>query len=115
MLPLLREDGPPRQERNFSPRRPAPQYRLMRRQEQRDRKLRAKKPANGGPSPQVSTKCRIARLGGGARSHFRTGLYRHSSLLTGKTTGNFDTLAVRIEIQRATPGQIQRVAEIFPE
>ena len=65
MLPLLREDGPPRQERNFSPRRPAPQYRLMRRQEQRDRKLRAKKPANGGPSPQVSTKCRIARLGGG--------------------------------------------------
>ena len=65
-----------RQERNFSPRRPAPQFGLVRRQEQRDRKLRAQKPANGGPWSQVSTKCRIARLGGGGRSPSRTGLHR---------------------------------------
>src|SRR5262245_7788838 len=35
----------------------------------RDRKLRAKKPANGGPPSQVSTKGGIARLGGGAERH----------------------------------------------
>jgi hypothetical protein len=35
------------------------------RQEQRDPKLRAKKPANGGPSSQVSITSRIARLDGG--------------------------------------------------
>jgi len=71
----LTQNGSPRQERDFSPRRPAPQYRQMRRQEQRDRKLRAKKRANGGPPSQVSTTCRIARLGGGGRSHMRTRLY----------------------------------------
>jgi hypothetical protein len=54
-----------RQERDFLPRRPAPQNGLMRRQEQRDSKLRAKKPATGGTSSQVSTKGGIARLGGG--------------------------------------------------
>jgi hypothetical protein len=54
-----------RQERDFLPRRPPPQYGLMRRQEQRDRKLRANKPTNRGPRLQVSTKLRMARLGGG--------------------------------------------------
>jgi len=39
---------------------------------------------------------------GGARSHFRTGLRSRNSLLTGKTTGNFDVLADGIEIQQAT-------------
>jgi hypothetical protein len=51
---------------------------------------------------------------GGARSHFRTGLRSRNSLLTGKTTGNFDVLADGIEIQQATQSQNQRVAEIFP-
>jgi hypothetical protein len=55
------------------------------------------------------------RKNGGAPSHFRTGLCRRNSLLTGKTTGNFDILADGIEIQRATQGQNQRVAEVFPE
>jgi hypothetical protein len=50
----------------------------------------------------------------GAHSHFRTGLCRRNSLLTGKTTGNFDVLADGIEIQRATQEENQRVAEIFP-
>ena len=65
-----------RQERDFSPRRPEPQYGLMRRQEQRDRKPKAKKPANGGPTSQVSTKLRMARLDGGVRSRSRTRLQR---------------------------------------
>src|SRR5262245_13448221 len=62
-----------RQERDFLPWRPAPQNGLMRRQEQRDSKLRAKKPATSGPRSQVSTTLRMARLGGG-RSRSRTGL-----------------------------------------
>src|SRR5262249_27234154 len=35
----------------------------MRQQEQRDRKLRAKKPAHGAPSSRVSTNCRISQTG----------------------------------------------------
>ena len=54
-----------RRERDFSPRRPAARYGLMRRQKLRARKLKAKKPADRGPSSRVSTNCEIARLDGG--------------------------------------------------
>jgi hypothetical protein len=46
----------------------------MRRQEQRDRELKTKRPANSGPTSHVSAKCRIARLNGGGRSRSRTRL-----------------------------------------
>jgi hypothetical protein len=63
-----------RQERDFSGRRPPPQNGLVRRQEQRDRRVKEKSPPNSGPTSHVSTKYQTARLRGGGRSRSRTGL-----------------------------------------
>jgi hypothetical protein len=98
---------------NFSPRRPATSIRPNAPTGTQRPQAESKKPAIGGPSSQVSTKLRMARLGW--RTQSISNLSQHpNSLLTGKLTGNFVEFLRAARFESPTREQIQSLAAKFP-